>query len=117
MSKILYSPLAILLSTVITILLCVSLYLNSHELAHSTTKITDLQAEVTTQNNTLEKLKSNLEDAKGDLAKEKIIRDQLLMQKPGEYVVQVPDLPVSSVPSREVIEPLSPWKKWQKLLF
>lgn len=48
---------------------------------------------------------------------EQIIRDQLLMQKPGEIVVQLPPLDSTSqtqIPTPEVHSPLS---EWFQLLF
>ncbi len=64
----------------------------------------------------LEELKQELEFSNSNFAKEKIIRDELLMQKPGEYVLQIP----ASLPEPAAAPPSptpTPWEAWMKILF
>ncbi len=117
MRKILYHPLVIAIITLLTGILCFSLYINSFQLKESSTKVSLLQADVEKHQKEANTLQQKLENAKSSTAKEGIIRDQLLMQKPGEFVVQLPDLPVSSPKHSSDAQSLSPWQEWQRLLF
>jgi|GEM_PF-474852 len=117
LGKIVYSKAAIVLATIVTILVCLSLYLNSRALGgHSQDSLKTLQAQLDNEKTQVSQLQQTLTDAKSSYAKEKIIRDQLLMQKPGEYVVQLPDLP--SLPPQQITETkkLTPWENWKTVL-
>src|SRR5579859_6693189 len=117
LSKILYSKVVIVLATVATVLVCVSLYLNSSELGgHSQDSLQTLQTQLDSEKTQVAQLQQVLTDAKSSYAKEKIIRDQLLMQKPGEYVVQLPDLTTLSLSLAPTAKILSPWEKWKIVL-
>lgn len=117
MSKVLNSRWMLLAVTVIILLICASLYNNTHQLRLSTVTLNELQKEVDTQNQAVDTLQRQLDTAKSPFAKEKIMRDQLLLQKPGEYVVQLPDLPVPEVTPIPSPKTLTPLEEWQKLLF
>src|SRR5579859_1088600 len=117
LGKIVYSKAAIVLATIVTILVCLSLYLNSRALGgHSQDSLKTLQAQLDNEKTQVSQLQQVLTDAKSSYAKEKIIRDQLLMQKPGEYVVQLPDLPTLSLSLAPTAKILSPWEKWKIVL-
>ena len=64
----------------------------------------------------IEQEEAALESANSDLSKEKILRNELLLQKPGEYVIQIPDEVIIEQQSGEVQEQ-TPWEEWRKILF
>lgn len=62
-------------------------------------------------------LEKSLEEAQAPFVQEKIIRDQLLLQKPGEYVVQLPTELVSPEPSQlDNQAEATPLEKWKRVL-
>ena len=117
MRKLLYQPLVVAIITLLVIVLCTSLYISTLQLRGSAQKVAVLRADVAKQQAATDELAQKLGEAQRPVTQEKIIRDELLMQKPGEYVVQMPDLPVPLVAVAGVPKKLSPWQAWKKLLF
>lgn len=116
MQRLLSHPLTIALFTALAIIFFVSLNKNAQT---AQTSINTLQA-LESQNWALEKDVRNLEEqvavAKTDLAQEKIIRDELLLQKAGEFVVQLPaDVGAVNVEKPQV-EQETAWEGWKKVL-
>ena len=62
-------------------------------------------------------LENQLQQATSSAAQERIIRDELLMQKPGEFVIQLPDLGELDKFDETSPELKTPWEEWQLLLF
>ena len=117
MLKILYQPLVIAIITLLTGILCLSLYVSSFQLRGSSEKVAVLKADVEKQQALADELAKKLEAAQHPFSKEELIRDQLLMQKPGEFVVQMPNLPVNDLDLGVTPQQTSPWQEWKKLLF
>jgi hypothetical protein len=46
---------------------------------------------------------------------EKVMRDELLLQRPGEIVLQLPHITQSDVVNEPIATP-TPWQKWRQLL-
>ncbi len=116
MWRIIYHPVAIVIFTGIAILLCVSLYINSREIRQAGKLITSLQSDVEKTSEDVKVGQQKLADAQSSYTKEKIIRDQLLMQKPGEFVVQIPDVIMQSEEQPTVKKTKTPWQQWQEVL-
>ena len=117
LSKIIYSRVAVVLATIVTVLVCLSLYFNSRQLGgHSQDSLKTLQAQLDSEKSQVAQLEQTLTDAKSSFAKEKIIRDQLLMQKPGEYVVQLPNLTVPAPQQTLAAVKITPWENWKIVL-
>jgi hypothetical protein len=124
MQRILYNQITVIIFTIITISICISLYLSAHQLGSSTQRVSDLEKQVKQQQDDVVQLQNSLEKSKQPFAKEKIMRDQLLLQQPGEYVVQLPEI---SRPSSTTIgtsnilasdnSQLTPWEAWKQVLF
>ena len=116
-SRVFYHPAVILLAGAITVIFCISLYLNTREIRSSTQAIAQLERDVEKTSKDVANAQNKYEASQTEFAKEKITREQLLMQKPGEYVVQIPDLPAPSYAPTAGTSTLTPWQEWQKLLF
>ena len=112
MLKILKNPLAIIVFTVITLIFYVSLSKTQQKSYDTLAKINDAQKE----KQYLESKNKDLEEKLQNIDSEHIIRDEFLMQKPGEYVVKVPSLPDTEdkVGQEENQSNLS---KWKSILF
>jgi hypothetical protein len=116
MRQLLAHPLIILALTFLVVLFVISLQKTAQKsrvASENVRLIEEKNAELTIQ---IEAGQQALDNAGTDLAKEKILRNELLLQKPGEYVIQIPDELIIQQQSGEIQEK-SPWQQWQDLLF
>lgn len=81
----------------------------------STQNISIIEDEIKALEEKINKSKEELELTKQPIYKEKIMRNELLMQKEGEYVVQLPDLEKREVENVE--DDVTAWEEWGKLIF
>ena len=116
MKKLLAHPLVILSITIFVILFVISLQKTAQKSNVATENVRLLEENNQLLIDQIEQEKDALEYANTDLSKEKIIRNELLMQKPGEYVIQIPNDVVIDQQSGEV-QQQSAWDEWQQLLF
>jgi len=117
MQKLLFHPLTALVITGLTIIFLISLYHNTQDIRRSTESLSILDQENQQLASEVTKLEKKLSQAQTDFAQEKITRDELLMQKPGEYVVQLPPLPTPSLAPQTPTQLSTPWAEWRQLLF
>jgi uncharacterized protein YlxW (UPF0749 family) len=113
--KIVLSPIFILL---FTLLACYFLLQNNKKLRRielSRSNIHLTEKEVSSLQNSIEKLDFELDQAKDPLNKERIARDQLLQQKENELVLKLPDFIESEIKIEEVKEK-SNFERWLELL-
>lgn len=115
--RILYSPLAALLFTVIAGVICVSLYMNGRRIQQSAATVQKMEQEVASIEAKVNLVESSALEATSAAAKERIFRNELLLQRPHEYIVQVPDQPLPSPDASPTATSLTPWQEWKKLLF
>ncbi len=115
--RILYSPLAALIITGIVGVICVSLYMNGRRIQQSALTVQKMEVEVASIEAKVNLVERNALEATSSTAKERIFRDELLLQKPGEFIVQIPDQPLPSVKPTQTVTSLRPWQQWQQLLF
>ena len=116
MKKLLAHPLVMLGITIFVILFVISLQKTAQKSNVATENVRLLEENNQLLIDQIEQEKDALEYANTDLSKEKIIRNELLMQKPGEYVIQIPNDVVIDQQSGEV-QQQSAWDEWQQLLF
>jgi cell division protein FtsB len=117
MQKLLFHPLTAIFITFISIIFLISLYHSNLDIRKSTETISVLDQENQKLASEVSGLEKKLTMAESDFAKEKITRDELLMQKPGEIIVQLPPLPNLDIQLQPETKNLTPWEEWQKLLF
>lgn len=116
MPKLLAHPLVMLAAAVLVVLFIVSLRQTAQksEVASRNVAVMDQKIEEVSEELTEEK--QELEYGASDLAREKLRRDDLLMQKPGEYVLQISD-GRSATNTGPTHESISAWAAWKALLF
>lgn len=114
--KWIFHPLAVITLTIVSIILVYSLQTNTKEIKKSTERIDILDQENQKLATEIFQLEEQLEQARSDFLKEKIVRNELLLQKPGEYIVQI-DIPATSSAQKNIDSELTPWQKWQQVLF
>lgn len=107
-------PLTVLAISLVAVIAVVSLRRGQRVGDQSGAQVAQLRQEVDRLNTQHEQLKTELQKAGTPLAQEKMIRDQLLLKKEGEYVVQLTDDPrlreQAVVPAASPT-PLEEWKK------
>lgn len=120
MRKLLYNPITIILSTLFVIIASNSLLHSRQSLKKSssvTSQVEQKIVELKTQN---DELRQEIAELQTPEVIEERIRDQLLLVKPGEYLVQVPESsPTAELPSQlpSLSPSLTPWQQWQLLLW
>lgn len=115
LEKIALSPIFVIIFTLLAgyFLLQNNRKLKRVELSRNNIHLTE--KEVSSLQESIENLDLELNQANNSLAKEKIIRDELLQQKENELVLKLPDL-VESDTKIEETEEKSNFEKWFELL-
>jgi hypothetical protein len=117
LSKVLFHPLTAVFLTVLALGLSISFLWSAQQLKKSDLIMEQALEETQKARQEFDAVASQAALAQDPVSKERIIRDQLLMQKPGEVVVQLPDLEVPSPEPSPSAVPITPWEEWKKLLF
>lgn len=114
MKRLFLHPLAIVLITFICFLIFFSLKKTSQKAVISNKNIQVLEQEIDQLEQFIISNQNKLYQSEQDFAKEKILRDQLLMQKDGEIIIQLPieDLEVGKKDKQLAVKP---WEEWRKL--
>lgn len=92
MQKWLFSPLVAVVVGVVGIGIFLSLLNTDTELEKSAALVGQMRDEVAHLEQKVAQSTQNVIEATASGTKERIIRDELLLKKPGEYVVQLPNL-------------------------
>lgn len=116
MQRLLSHPLMILLSTGIAVAIWISLWHNQAEIRDSRSLVTNVEDDLAAERKEVESLQTQLDQASTPLAQERLIRDQLLMQKPGEYLLQIPEVTPEPVQTATAAATTTIWQEWQALL-
>lgn len=116
MKRLFIHPLGIIILTAISLFLFLSLEktINQHQLSGQ--QVTSLKEQTTQLEKQIIDLETRVEQASQSAYQEQMRRDELLMQKPGEYVVKVEytqDLRATPEPTPDP----TPWQEWKSLIF
>ena len=118
MKQLLFHPLTVIVITIISIVITISLFANAKEINSSNNAIKILEDRVKIEKEKVNQLELKLDQASQEFTQEKIIRDELLLQKPGEYIVQISKNPVTDKQEQQpTIEAKTPWQEWWGLIF
>lgn len=102
--------------TILVIFVIISMNQTVKEIQKSTETTTILDQEIEEIASEVSGLEAALAQAQSEFTKEKIARDELLLQKEGEVIVQLPEIELPE--EKEVtIAPKTPWDEWRELLF
>lgn len=116
MQRLFSHPITLIAVTVIAGVFFVSLDKSAHKAQTSVATIQDLKQETDKLHLEVDDLTQKVQAADSPLSKEKLIRDQLLMQKPGETVVQLPSIQDNKEASPAKAEEKTPWEEWKVVL-
>lgn len=118
-SKIIYHPLSLLFLTIISVIFSLSLMKTTKRAKGSAEKFTSAQKIVDQREQEVDKIQDSFENSQQVLNQEKMIRNELLRKKAGEYVVQISDDQLQTLQAKEndlKINDVQPWDEWQKLI-
>jgi len=110
-------PIILLLFIIISVIFYTSLDNNVAKLRESQSNVDILESSVSDQEQEITQLQSKLESSQNQITQEKVLRDELLLQKEGELIFKLPaivDVSISPSPSPT---PVTPWEEWQEVLF
>lgn len=117
MKKVIFHPLTLIIFLLISGFFSFSMYQTVQKTQSSEQNLNKLEEEVGKMEQEVQQLENQLGESQSAYTQEKMIRDELLMQKPGEYVVQIPDLPDQTQQMTSIESDQSVWQQWQELLF
>lgn len=116
MQKLINHPLVILLLTGLTIMIVISLNRTAQKSKVSSENVRLMEQKNEQLRQQIDFQQQAIDEASTGLAKEKILRNELLLQKPGEYVLQIPDEMVINQQNGQ-LEQKTPLQEWQQLVF
>ncbi len=118
MIKIIYHPFIIIIFTVISIIFFISLDKSSQKTEISSKNIEILEQEINDMSAQTAQLEEKIIDSDSEAYKEKVIRNELLLQKPGEKIIQLPSVNYKeSNIEPDTVENKQPLDMWLDLIF
>jgi hypothetical protein len=116
MAKLLNHPLAIMLLSLLALLFILSLRKTALKGQTAAQNVALVESQIDQLSGQIEAERQAIEYASSNLAKEKILRNELLLQKPGERALQIPD-DGALVTETEAAEQKTAWDEWREVLF
>ena len=104
----------ILFLTLITIFFIFSLRRTANKSIISQENVEVLEHSIQDISTKIEIEKKELESTSSEFSKEKILRNELLLQKPGEYILQIP-LEEKETEKQIISQEITPWETWVNL--
>jgi hypothetical protein len=117
MLKWLTHPGIVVLATILSVVFFMSLHKSGQKSANSAQTLSHQAEEIASLEEENQNYQQQLAESQSPLEQEKLIRDQLLMQKPGEYVVQIARSSENNQQTTPDIQQQTPWQAWKALLY
>jgi cell division protein FtsB len=116
MKSLLFHPLTLVAYTVLIVFIIISMHQTVDQIQQSTETTSILDQEIQEIATEVSQLELAVEVAQSDLTKEQIARDELLLKKDGEIVLQLPkiELPTQRTASHSA---KTPRQEWWELVF
>jgi cell division protein FtsB len=112
-----FNPLSLIALTAVTLFTLFSLRSTASKTQTSTEDVRLLDQEVAQLTSEVSSLEKQVELNQHPFYAEKNIRNELLLQKPGEYVIQIPEVSPQPLPTVLPEATPTPWQEWRQLLF
>lgn len=116
MKNLFFHPIVLIVATVASFLFILSLRKTALKSEVSSQNVALLEEKIAQISEEVEQEKEAIEYASSGLAKEKILRNELLLQKPGEYVLQISGESSLEIGDKENQEK-SNLEAWRELVF
>jgi len=117
MTKLIFNPVTTLIISLLAIIFWFSLYQTTQEIHNSGQDTKIIRDNIDDLTLEIQNLEEEIELAKDPNTREQAVRDELLMQKKGEYVLKLPDIEPESKTKGPVAKTKTPWQEWQELMF
>ncbi len=117
MQRLLRHPVTLIIVTILAGIFYFSLEKSSYVSQISAEKLEEIRNESKRAEQEVKQLQLTAERSQSAFSKEKVIRDELLMQKPGEYIAQLSNPPEEEVAHESLNTSQTPWQQWKQLLF
>lgn len=117
MRTLLEHPVIIVLITIVAGIFMFSLYVSSGRRQSGGETLQSLEDSVERQQQRVQSLEEQAQLSRDPFVQEKIQRDERLLQKPEDIVLQLPPLTVPSPTPEPTAVPSPPWQEWKQLLF
>ncbi len=111
------NPIILLIFIILSIICYTSLSNAASRREVAAANVQLLRESVDAQKLEVSELRTDLEIANHPFTKEKMLRDELLLQKEGEIVFKLPDIPEVSPSPTPTPTPVTPWVEWKEVLF
>ncbi len=109
-------PITLILAVIVSVLFYISLDKSAHKATNSSAYVQTLEEQKNEVATEVARLQQQFTLAQSPFTQEKILRDELLMQKPNEVILQLPVLPIIMKNDTESTEKLTPWQEWKSLV-
>lgn len=119
-TRILNHPITILVLTIVAITFFLSLNKSSKKKQNSSENIRVLEYEVNQISEEIIELEENITETESIQFKEKVVRNELLLQKEGEYVLQIAENKEednSQISNDSTLKDVNPINRWFELLY
>lgn len=117
MLRALSHPITLVVFTILSIIFFLSLEKTGNKREQSAQIISVLEDEKAALSREVALLERETLAASSSINTERLVRNELLVQKEGEYVVQIPDIEIVSEQLENVEPTPEPWQQWKDLLF
>ncbi len=117
MRNLLFHPISVVVITILALLYFFSLRTTIKRATQPSETVSELKQEVSNLTSEVSELAEEVETSKTEFAKEMTVRDELLMLKPGEYVIQLGESVVVPIVEPTPSATPTPWEEWKVLLF
>ncbi len=111
-----HNPLVFIIFTLIFVITLFSWKNNQQQQSIEEKQISLLEQDINELENNLEEKQQQKDNKYAELIKEKIIRDELLLKKENEYIVQLPNIEIEDKKRPIIITP-KPLQVWKKRIF
>lgn len=115
MKKLLFNPIFTVLITFFAFLIILSLNKTSNKASIAQNNLSQIEQDISYLEQEVENNKNLLYQTQNDFNKEKIIRNELLMKKEGEIIVNLPLKGLAKNSDSEA-KKLTAWQSWMELL-
>lgn len=116
MNKFFFNPLTFIAVLLVASLIALSLHQTAKKAGTSELQLRKLESEVQNLKTSIDQKTQEASRAAEPFVKEKIARDQLLWQKPGEIVIELPaTTPTPAVVTAKPTQ--TPWQAWKELFW
>ncbi len=116
MNKLFFNPISVIVFTIVVFTLSLSIKETSHRATATKQELQSLQKEVSALQSEAVETEQLVAERRGEFVREKIARDELLLQKPNELIVQLPPITPKPEPT-PIVQQHSPLEEWKRAIF